>query len=66
MNNRLLHKDVQQFIDDHLKTDLPQLIFKGSPFQDITIQELAEQIVAKSKSRSKLPSWFNTDNIYES
>lgn len=64
MNNRLLHKDVQQFIDDHLKTDLPQLIFKGSPFPDITIQELAEQIVAKSKSRSKLPSWFNTDNIY--
>ncbi|MDN3644218.1 class I SAM-dependent methyltransferase [Lutimonas halocynthiae] len=64
MNNKLLHKDVQQFIDDHLKTDLPQLIFKGSPFADITIQELAEQILAKSKSRSKLPTWFATDNIY--
>jgi len=64
MNNKLLHKDVQQFIDDHLKTDLPQLIFKGSPFTDITVQELAEQIVAKSKSKGKLPTWFNTDNIY--
>ena len=64
MNNKLLHKDVQQFIDDHLKTDLPQLIFKGSPFTDITIQELAEQIVSKSKSRNKLPTWFNTDSVY--
>lgn len=64
MNNKLLHKEVQQFINDHLKTDLPQLILKGSPFEEITIQELAEQILAKSKSRSKLPTWFKTEHIY--
>lgn len=60
----MLHKEVQQFINTHLKTDLPQLIFKGSPFEDIKIQELAEQILAKSKSRDKLPTWFKTDRIY--
>ncbi len=64
MNERLLHKEVQQFINDHLKTDLPQLILKGSPFKNIKIQELARQILAKSKCRDKLPTWFNTENIY--
>jgi len=64
VNKRLLHKEVQQFINDHLKSDIPQLVLKGSPFEDITIQELAEQILAKSKSRNKLPTWFITDNIY--
>lgn len=60
----MLHKEVQQFINDHLKTDLPQLILKGSPFEEITMQELAEQILAKSKSRVKLPTWFKTAHIY--
>ena len=60
----MLHKEVQQFINDHLKSDIARLVLKGSPFKDISIQEIAEQILAKSKSRNKLPTWFLTDNIY--
>ena len=60
----MLHKEVQQFINDHIKFDLPKLVLRGSPFEGISIQELAEQILAKSKSRNKLPTWFNTENIY--
>ena len=64
MNEAVLHKEVQQFINDHLKSDLSKLILKGSPFKDVKIQELAVQIQAKSKSRDKLPTWFDTSNIY--
>lgn len=64
MNSAILHKDVQQFITDNLKSDITKLIFKGSPFTDVSVQELANQIVAKQKSINKLPSWFSAENIY--
>ncbi len=64
MNEALLHKEVQQFINDHLKSDLSKLILKGTPFKDVKIQELAAQIQSKSKSRDKLPTWFHTNSIY--
>ena len=64
MNEAVLHKEVQQFINDHYTTDLSKVILKGSPFMEITIQELAIQLQSKSKSRIKLPTWFDTKNIY--
>lgn len=64
MNPKVLYQEVQQFINDNLKTDVPKLILKGSNFNGITIQELANQIVAKQKCEKKLPTFFNTDGIY--
>lgn len=64
MNPKILNLEVQQFINNHLKTDVPQLILKGSKFNGITIQELANQIVAKQKSEKKLPTFFNAKSIY--
>ena len=64
MNLNILNTEAQDFINSNLKSDLTKLILKGSPFKDITIQEIAEQIVTKSKCEHKLPSWFSTKNIY--
>ena len=64
MNLAILHPEVQKFISDNLNTEITKLILKGSPFTGITIQELANQIVAKQKCEQKLPTWFATDNIY--
>ncbi len=64
MNKNILNKDVQDFITNNLKSDIAKLIFKGSPFKDITIQELANQIIAKGKCEKKLPTWFNAPGIY--
>ena len=64
MNTALLHKDVQDFINQNLSSDLTKLILKGSPFHNVSIQEIAIQIAAKKKSQKKLPSWFQTTNIY--
>lgn len=64
MNKTILHTEVQQYITDNLKSNITKLILKGSPFDGISVQELANQIVAKQKSEHKLSSWFHTDNIY--
>ena len=64
MNLAILHKEIQQFINDNLKSNVTKLILKGSPFDNISIQELANQIIAKQKSEQKLYSWFRTNNIY--
>ena len=64
MNLSILHKNVQEFISNNLKTDLTRLILKGSPFDTISIQELATQIVSKKKSEKKFPTWFARKNSY--
>lgn len=64
MNKDLLHIDVQSFINNNLKTDIPSLVLKGSPFENIKIIDLANQIVSKSKCQTKLPLWFVTKDIY--
>lgn len=64
MNLAILRPEVQEFINDNLQTEITKLILKGSPFDDISIQELANQITAKKKSEKKLATWFQTKNIY--
>lgn len=64
MNVNILNKEVQEFITINLKSNITKLILKGSPFATISIQEIAEQIVSKSKCEKKLPTWFSTENIY--
>lgn len=64
MIQSILKKEVQLFIQENLKANINELILKGSPFKDITVQELANQIIAKQKSEKKLSVWFNSKNIY--
>ncbi|MGI9532121.1 THUMP-like domain-containing protein [Lutimonas sp.] len=64
MNQGVLHTETQEFINNQLHADLSKLILKGSPFKEVTIQELADQLKSKLKSKHKLPSWFETEGIY--
>ena len=64
MNINILNKEVQDFINSNLKTDITKLILKGSPFDKVSIQEIAEQIISKQKCIKKLPTWFLSENIY--
>lgn len=63
MNKAILKPEVQQFIREHLEDDLSKLILKGSPFDDVSIQELAIQINGLQRAKSKLPIWFKTEGI---
>lgn len=64
MNEKILHTEVQNFINANINCDLTKLILKGSPFEGIHISELAAQIQSKSKCREKLPKWFHSKGIY--
>lgn len=64
LNTHILKKEVQDYIRKNLSNDITKLILKGSPFIEVSIQELANQIVAKQKSKSKLPTWFSKQDIY--
>ncbi|WP_010135708.1 class I SAM-dependent methyltransferase [Ochrovirga pacifica] len=64
MNTNLLKNHIQQYILQHLKTDITQLVFKGSPFVDVDMHELLQQLESKRKCEKKLPLWFRTDGIY--
>ena len=64
MNLELLNTEIQDFINNNLNTNVSKLLFKNSQFKDVSNKELVEQIEAKNKSKSKLPSWFSTKGIY--
>lgn len=40
------------------------LLLKKSTFEGVSMKEIAGQIEARKKARKKLPSWYNTPNIY--
>jgi len=63
VNTRLLSLEVQTFITQNLHCNLSQLILKGSPFEDVSIQEIAQQIEGKQKSLKKLPIWHTTAGV---
>ncbi|TVZ28234.1 RNA cap guanine-N2 methyltransferase [Gillisia sp. Hel_I_86] len=65
MNKALLYPEVKKFIQEHLNGDLTTLILKGSPFPEVSIQEIATQITGIKKAKNKLPTWFgNRDILY--
>ncbi|WP_299677381.1 rRNA adenine N-6-methyltransferase family protein [uncultured Dokdonia sp.] len=63
MNVALLRSDVQEYLAAHAHTPIAQFILKGSPFQDITPQELAQQLDGKRRVKNKLPLWHATEGI---
>ncbi|WP_316789458.1 THUMP-like domain-containing protein [Pedobacter frigoris] len=64
MNREILDTKVQQYINAHLTDDVHKIAMGKSQFKDVSSRELAEQIGAKKKSAKKLPTWFNTEQIY--
>lgn len=62
MNKALLRSEVQKFIKD-FNEDITSLAFKGSPWDDISTQELIQQIESHTKCKEKLPTWYIAQNI---
>lgn len=61
-NHALLNTEVQYFIRD-FEGDIHKLAFAGSPFKNISVPELIQQIESRKKAKEKLPTWFKTPNI---
>ena len=63
LKKALLEEEVQRFIKENQKKDLPALILKGSPFDHIKIQEIATQIKGIRVAEKKFPLFFNNPRI---
>lgn len=51
----ILHKDIQNYIEANLNSDLPSLSLKKSPFPDVSMQEIVRQIKGKQVAHKKFP-----------
>lgn len=52
---KLLNKEVQDYINANLKADLHSLLLKKSPFSEVSIQEIVQQIKGKQVAERKFP-----------
>ncbi|GJM62140.1 THUMP-like domain-containing protein [Persicobacter diffluens] len=59
----LKDKKIQQFIKDHAEHDPFSLGLKAKQFPDFPMRLITEQIQARQKAKSKLPSWYQTEGI---
>ena len=64
MNKNILKTGVQEFIKNNWNADIVSVLLKKQQFKGVSQKELAEQLEAKKKSQSKLPTWFTTPLIY--
>ena len=64
MNTNILAKEVQNYINEHINADVNKIALAKSVFVNVSAAEIANQIAAKKKSISKLPTWFKQENIY--
>ena len=62
INHALLRPEVQAFITEY-DGPLAKLAFAGSPFENISVQELLQQIGGRRQIEKKLPHWYNTSQI---
>lgn len=62
VNEALLNTKVQNFIRN-FNNGITKLAFSGSPFKDVPLQDLLQQIESRNKIEKKLPTWFATPSI---
>ena len=63
MIEKLLDKEIQNFILENENADPFALSLKNKEFKGIPIKELAAQIAARKMAKTKLPDWYATDSI---
>jgi hypothetical protein len=64
MVQSILSKEIQHYIDDKINADVTKLALQKNPFPEVEWNLVLQQLAAKQKAKSKLPTWFKTHNIY--
>jgi hypothetical protein len=59
----LLAKEIQDFISQNVTVDVAKLALQKTKFPNVDWTSILNQIIGKQKAKTKLPSWFNTQNI---
>jgi len=55
LKKEILYQEIQQFINANLSADLHSLLLKKSPFPEVSIQEIVQQIKGKQVAKKKFP-----------
>jgi hypothetical protein len=63
LDSSLLHPEIQKFITANIGADSSKLALQKNPFPDVNWIAILNQIVAKTKAKDKLPTFFRTENI---
>lgn len=64
MVQSILSEEIQHYIDDKINADVTKLALQKNPFAEVELNLVLQQLAAKQKAKSKLPTWFKTHNIY--
>lgn len=63
MIQKLLNKEIQEYIHANLHSDLHALLLKKSPFPEVSIQEIVQQIKGRKVAEKKFPL-LNQDKVF--
>ena len=63
MNFSLLDNEIQLFIEKNIATDVSKVALQKNPFPETDWALILQQLAAKQKAKSKLPTWFETPTI---
>ncbi len=63
MDQSILSEEIQSFIHNNIEVDVNQLALQKNKFPNTDYTTILNQISAKQKAKTKLPTWFNTTNI---
>ncbi len=63
MDFPILEIEIQQFIDDNINADVTKLALQKNPFPKTEWTLILQQLTTKQKAKTKLPTWFETQNI---
>jgi predicted O-methyltransferase YrrM len=55
LKKEILYQEIQKFINANLNADLHSLLLKRSPFPEVSIQEIVQQIKGKQVAQKKFP-----------
>ena len=64
MDKSILSEEIQKFINSNIDADVSKLALQKNKFPSTDWEAILNQIAAKQKTKSKLPTWFNASNIY--
>ena len=64
MKTEILNKEVQNYINANLETDLHSLLLKKSPFSDVSMQEMVQQIKGKKVAQRKFPFLLKENIVF--
>ena len=63
MDHSILTQVVQDFINQNISANITQLALQKNPFPETDWALILQQLAAKQKAKTKLPTWFEAKNI---